>query len=225
VARGIGPRPLRIAIAVLAGLYFGFLLWHPKPFEVTVTVTTKGSEKVTTKILWRSFVAYFAECTGLFPEADWVGKTQADKVPGSKEFRIEAWSCDRARWEMLDPRPYFPIQSEDKESRLPRIIHFYIEEGDSDQARATAHAIESFLFAHHASDGADDGVAGTIGGIRISRDARAVGAPGDDVPRYAYDPLSPMPASDHVTVLYNTTQADHDGHAGIRSRCASAESP
>lgn len=220
VARGIGPPPLRVALAVIAGVYFLFLLWHPTPYKIVVDEAK--NKKVLTKVLWRSFVAYFAECTGLFPEADWVGVSQTDKVPGAKEFRIEAYSCDRARWELLDPQPYFPIQADDKESRLPRIIHFYIEEGDADQARATAHAIEDFLFEHHARDGGDDGVPGKIGGLRISRDAYAVGAPGDDVPRYHYAPLAPMAATDHVTILYNTTQYDHDGHAGFQTRCAEA---
>lgn len=216
MARGIGPTWLRYALIAPAVVYLFLLLHTPQPYRY---VPGDGGTQQREKIGWKAFLAYFATCTGLFPEADWVGSDKEHEVPGSKEFRIEAFSCDRARWEMLDPQPYFPIQSDDKESRLPRIIHFYIEEGDTAQARGAAHAIEGYLLEHHADDGVDDGVPGRIGGIRISRDAHPVGTPGDDVPRYHYDPLSPLPATDHVTVLYNTTHGDHDGHDGVRTRC------
>ncbi len=202
VARGPGPMPVRIAVAVVAGLYLLALVLQP---------AQRG---------WRSPIAYFTTCTGLFPQADWVGSDEATKVPGAKEFRVEAWSCDRNRWEAFDPEPYFPIQADDKESRLPRMIHFYIELGASAaDERATAHALEDFLFEHHDHDGADDGVPGKLGGIRLSRVATPFGAVGDNVPRYRYEPLAAVPADARVTVLYQTQVNDHDGHVGIRSRC------
>ena len=207
VARGPGPMPVRIVAAVLAGVYFFLLVFQP---------AHRG---------WRSVFAYFAECTALFPQADWIGATEATKVPGAKELRVEAYSCDRARWELLDPRPYFPIQADDKESRLPRLVYFYIEkENVAEQARATAHALEDYLFAHHAAgDGdGDDGVPGPLGGIKLLRVAHAVGAPGDDVPRYHFQPRAPIAADDHVTMLYQTQVGDHDGHVGIKTRCKAA---
>jgi hypothetical protein len=205
VARGPGPTPVRIAIAVIAGIYLVLLVIQP---------AQRG---------WKSPIAYFTTCTGLFPQADWVGSDDASKQPGAKEFRIEAWSCERTRWEAFDPQPYFPIQADDKESRLPRMIHFYIELGaTAADERATAHALEDFLFQHHDDDGADDGVPGTLGGIRLSRVATPFGAVGDTVARYRYEPLAPVPADAHVTVLYQTQQGDHDGHVGIKSRCKGA---
>jgi hypothetical protein len=193
---------VRIAIAAFAGLYLLLLIVQP---------AHRGL---------RAPIAYFTECTGLFPEADWVGKSEATKVPGAKELRISAWSCDRNRWERFDPRPYFPIQADDKESRLPRMVHFYIEEsGDKTDARATAHALEAFLFAHHDGDGEDDGVSGRLGGIKLERVAWPFGEVAGDVPRYHYDPFAALPANAHVTVLYQTTMGDHDGHTGIKTRC------
>ncbi len=202
VARGPGGPPVRIAIAALAGLYLLLLVIQP---------AHRG---------WKAPFAYFLECTQLFPEADWVGKSDATKVPGAKELRVEAWSCDRDRWEPLDPRPYFPIQADDKESRLPRMVHFYIEEGTTAaDKRATAHALEDFLFEHHDHDGADDGVPGRLGGIRLQRVATPFDAVGDNVPRYHYDPLAPVPANAHVTTLYHTPVDDDPGHPGIKTRC------
>jgi hypothetical protein len=202
VARGPGGKPVRIAVAALAGLYLLLLLVQP---------AHRG---------WRAPLAYFLECTQLFPLADWVGKSEATKVPGAKELRVEAWSCDRDRWEAMDPRPYFPIQADDKESRLPRMVHFYIEESTTAaDARTAAHALEQFLFSHHDSDGADDGVPGKLGGIRLQRVATPFGAVGDPVPRYHYDPFAPVPTDAHVTLLYQTTTDDHRGHIGIKTRC------
>jgi len=59
-------------------------------------------------------VAFFTECTCLFPRA----------AVYTIEYRLDAWACGR-RWEPIDPRPYFPIQTDDKESRLQRLGYFY----------------------------------------------------------------------------------------------------
>lgn len=208
IARGFGPPPFRIALIAVAAIYLFLLVKHP---------AKKG---------WKTVFAHFAECTGLFPNADWVtAKDGVSVVPGAKEFRIEGYSCLRKRWEWLDPRPYFPIQADDKESRFARILHYYIEESSKRDpvARPTAHALEDWLIPRHDSGDYDaDGIDGPIGGIRLSRLIRETGAPGDPVPRYSFDPLARPDASVRVDILYNTRKGDYDQRQGIYSRCAAA---
>lgn len=198
VARGFGPPPFRIALIVIAAIYLFLLVKHP---------TKKG---------WKTVFAHFAECTGLFPQADWVTGKDAHTIlglihpiyPGTKEFRIEGYSCVRKRWEMMDPRPYFPIQADDKESRFARIVHYYMEESSkTDPVRTpTGRALEKYIMDRHAD--ADDGIDGPIGGIQVTRLVRETGAPGDPVPRYHYDPLAPVQPDQRVDVEYRTPNKD-----------------
>lgn len=157
VARGPGPRGLRIALVVVALLYFLGLLKHPP-------------QKSLLKPL-----AYFTECTKLFPEVD----------EYALEYRLEAWSCSARAWQPLDPRAYFPMEADDKESRFQRIGYFY------NSNRTVMTALDEYIVAHHT--GADDGVTGTIGGIRIYSVHRPLPQLGDDVPRYVYEPIAPVP--------------------------------
>src|SRR5690348_14374383 len=94
VARGPGPAWLRVTLAVLAALYFLALLKHPPQ-----------------KSLLKPF-AYFTESTKLFP--DCAGGPCAH--PFALEYRLEGWSCSARVWQPLDPRPYFPMEADDKES-------------------------------------------------------------------------------------------------------------
>lgn len=208
IARGFGPAPFRYVLIGLAAIYLFILVKHPDK---------KG---------WKVVFAHFAECTYLFPNADYVtAKDGHSIVPGSKEFRLEGYSCLRRRWEWMDYRPYFPIQADDKESRFPRIVHYYIEESRKSDpvARPTARALEDWLIPRH-NDGnyGDDGIDGPIGGLRISRLVRETGAPGDPVPRYEFDPLARPDASVRVDIFYNTPKGDKDGRSNIYSRCAAA---
>jgi hypothetical protein len=170
----------------LAGIYYLCLLEHP-------------SER------WQP-LAYFSECTRLFPEADHV----------ALEFRLEAWSCGSHAWVALDPRPYFPIEADDKESRFQRFGYFYADRGSADERRLVLHALDDFVFGRHAE--LDDGVAGSIGGIRMYKWRRPLPAPGDAVERYHFQPFAPVP-SEQRTNLYNT-------RASVRKqRCGAAGAP
>lgn len=97
VAHGPGPRWLRRAFGVLAGLYFVALVKHPPP--------------------WRGVrvAGFFTESTCLFPRANVI----------ASDFRLSAWSCSAVHWEPLDPSAYFPIEADDKESRFQRFVYFY----------------------------------------------------------------------------------------------------
>jgi hypothetical protein len=179
VASGPGPRWLRIALAVIAVIYFIALLKHPPQ-----------------KSLFKP-LAYFTECTKLFPEAD----------EYALEYRLEGWSCSARVWQPLDPRPYFPMEADDKESRFQRIGYFY--SGN----RTVMNALDDYIVEHH--DGAADGIDGAIGGIRLFRVRRPLPDLGDPVPRYAYAPLAPVP-DDWRKNLYWTKRSNR------AKRCGSA---
>ena len=220
IARGPGPVPFRIVLVVLACAYFGVLLKHPTKLRMY-----KGDSKgrVAAKGVLDA-IAHLSECTGLFPDAAKVGKGPNKWVPGGKEYRFEAWSCERKSWEPIDTRPYFPIQADDKESRLPRILHYYYEEADDKaQREALMYALDDYLYAHH--DGELDNVAGPIGGFRLWIVRTEYGEPGDPVERYASDPLAPIP-TDRAQIGYNTSRGTRkDGQPGMRKRCKAEGDP
>ncbi len=184
IARGPGPRWLRITLAVVAGIYLAALIKHP---------SSSGS---------LGSVAFFTEATKLFPEADNV----------ALEYRLDAWSCDAHAWVPLDPRPYFPIEADDKESRFQRLGYFYGDRAGGETRRTVMNALDDYILAHH--DGFDDGVAGKIGGIKFFKVSRPLPAVGDEVPRYVYRPLSPPPPEAKITELFHTRASIRKARCG-----------
>jgi hypothetical protein len=174
IARGPGPRWLRIGLVAVAGIYFVLLLKPPSP---------------TGKL---GVVAFFAEATKLFAEADNV----------TLEYRLEGWSCDARAWVPLDPRPYFPIEADDKESRFQRFGYFYGDRAGGETRRTAMNALDEFIIARH--DGVDDGLTGRLGGIRFFKLSRPLPAVGDPVERYVYRPLAPAAADAKRTDLFYT---------------------
>lgn len=124
-------------------------------------------------------VTFFSQCTKLFPAADTF----------ALEYRLEGWSCGARTWEPLDPRPYFPMEADDKESRFQRIAYFY---ADLAPSRPAMRALGAYIVAHHAA-GAADGVTGAIGGIRVYVVRRPIPELGEPVARYVYSPLAAVP--------------------------------
>jgi hypothetical protein len=118
---------------------------------------------------------FFVDATGLFP--------YADKV--AQEYRLQGWSCGRKRWEWLDPRPYFPLRGDDKESRFQRLAHFY------HYNRTVMWALDDFIVGHHPDF--DDGIDGPIGGIQLLDITRPIPPVGTEIERYEYKPLEPVP--------------------------------
>ena len=178
VARGPGPRWFRTALVAGAVIYYFLLL--------------RQSRNPT---MWLQPVTFFAESTSLFPSADRF----------ALDFRLEAWSCDERRWVPIDPRPYFPVEADDKESRFQRFAYFY---ASLEPSRPALRAFGAYMVAHHAQD--KDGIAGAIGGVRVSRLARPLPPPGTHIERYAYSPLSPPRADDHYEHLYWTPRSLRD---------------
>ena len=181
IARGPGPRELRIALVVLAGIYFVALKWH------TIAIASPAQ--------------FFVEATKLFADADTV----------AIEYRLDAWSCDGHAWVPLDPRPYFPIEADDKESRFQRLGYFYGDHAGGETRRTVMMALDDFINARH--DSVDDGVAGKIGGIRLYKLSRPLPEPGDPVARYVYEPLAAPPDNAKRTELFHTRASNR------KSRC------
>lgn len=191
VARGWAPdwlRPwLRAVLVVAAGIYYFCLLRSPSH-------------------RWQP-LAYFSECTKLFPEADTV----------ALEYRLEGWSCAAGQWQPLDPRAYFSIEADDKESRLQRFGYFYVDPraGARYDPRAQRvmmlNALDDYIVGKHPD--VADGIPGNLGGIRFSKWARPLPAPGDPVARYVFRPLEAPPA-DQTTELFATVASKRKQRCG-----------
>lgn len=166
VAAGPGPRWLRLELAGLAVVYYAALI-HPPP-----------------DASWLRPVVFFTEATSLF------SRVNAFAI----EYRLEVWACGR-RWEPIDPRPYFPIRPDDKESRLQRLGHFY------EHNRTVMQALDAYISTHHAS-GAGDGVVGPIGGIRLFKIVRPFPSAGEPIERYHFDPFAPVPPEQRRDFYY-----------------------
>lgn len=166
VATGPGPGWLRLGLAGLAVVYFGALIHHPADTA------------------WLRPAAFFTQATSLFPSA----------AVYAIEYRLEVWACGRG-WEPIDPRPYFPIRPDDKESRLQRLGFFY------ERNRPAMQLLDGYISTHHAA-GTDDGVAGPIGGIQLVKVVRPLPEVGDPVERYHFDPFAPVQPTQRRDVYY-----------------------
>lgn len=189
IARGPGPRWFRRCLIALAVVYFGALLHRP-PAAIG---------------RWLRPAVFFTESTALFPHSNEV----------VLEYRLEVWGCGQG-WRPIDPRPYFPIEPEDKESRFQRLGYFYFNSRRAPDARerAVAKALDAYISRRHAA-GADDGAPGPIGGIRVMKATRAFPLPGDPVARYHYDPFATLPG-DQIKEKYATPANERE------RRCASS---
>lgn len=186
IARGPGPRWFRFGLVALALVYYGALVHHPPDVK------------------WLRPAVFFTEATSLFPRSNSV----------VLEYRIEVWACGKG-WKPIDPRPYFPIEPDDKESRFQRLGYFYFNSKSlSQRERAVGKALDDYVSGRHAA-GAEDSVTGPIGGIRVMKIVRPFPSPGDPVERYHYDPFATVPA-DQIREKYATPAAER------KQRCASS---
>jgi hypothetical protein len=166
IARGPGPRWFRFGLVAIALVYYGALVHHPPDSK------------------WVRPASFFTDATCLFPKSDVI----------AQEYRLEVWVCGQ-QWALIDPQPYFPIRTDDKESRLQRLGFFY------NRSRPVMQALDAYVSAGHAA-GLDDGVTGRIGGIRLVRVERSLPAPGDPVERYHFDPRAPIPPEQRHDVYF-----------------------
>jgi len=175
----------RIALRALAGLYLAGL-WMDG-----IGCNVPGH------VLPRSF-NLFLSVAALFTEADHY----------ILEYRAEAWVCDERRWRELDPRPYFPIDVDNKESRFQRAMYMHHKDA------RTMRALDAFLVDHHNHHAGADGIGKDlpIGGVRLLALRIPFPAVGEPVPRYGWRPLEEYP-KDVRHAWYRT------GDTVIQQRC------
>ena len=164
-------------LAWLAALYLFALIKHP-PAKRGLRIA-----------------ALFTQTTCLFPNADVY----------AIDFRLEGWSCTRRRFEPVDPRAYFPIQADDKESRFQRFSYFYAHNAPSMQA------LEDWIVALHGDR--EDGLSGPIGGIRVSKWTHPIPEIGAAIEPYEYRPLDKVP-EDQRKKLWWTQTAERNARCG-----------
>jgi hypothetical protein len=149
----------RYAVIALAGLYLA-----------DVWLDGVGSN-APSKILPRS-ILYFGQIAALFPHA---GEKQID-------YRAEGWICSERKWVEIDPRPWFPIDHDNKENRFYRAVQFYREN------RKVMRALDEYVTAHHnASHDAK------IGGVRILSLRIPLPPPGTKIDPYKREELVKYP--------------------------------
>jgi hypothetical protein len=153
------------------------------------------------RVLPRS-VALFLDVAALFTEADHY----------VLQYRAEGWVCSAREWRELDPRPYFPIDVDNKESRFQRVMYMHHKDA------RTMRALDAFLVDHHNRLGAADGIPReqAIGGVRLMALHSPLPNPGEPVERFAWRPLARYP-EDQRNVWYHTSSAR------IAQRCGESE--
>jgi hypothetical protein len=114
---------------------------------------------------------YFGQIAALFPRA----------ATHRIEYRAEGLPCDGPAFE-IDVRPFFPIHSDDKESRFDRALHFYRND------RPTMEALESYVMDRYRRREPDK-----IGGVVFLSLRVPIPAPGTPFLRYERAPLANFP--------------------------------
>jgi|HubBroStandDraft_6_1064221.scaffolds.fasta_scaffold17475_3 hypothetical protein len=169
----------RVALRVLAGAYL-----------LGVWLDGSGSG-IPASILPRA-ANYFVQVSALFPWA----------ATASIDYRAEGFICSEGAWMELDTRPYFPIDTEDKENRFNRVMHFFREN------RPTMTALDSYLVNQHNSAMREDGIPSdrAIGGVRLLSLRIPIPAPGDRLQRMSRQPLSSYP-EEQRKAFYHTPRS------------------
>lgn len=145
----------------------GFWIVVATLYLVTVWLDGVGS-RVPAKITPGPWL-YFAQVAALFVTA----------APKVIDYRAEGWSCSERRWIEIDVRPYFRIDSDNKENRFQRALQFYRKN------RTVMRALDDFVVKRN---NASAGI--PIGGVRFASLRLAYPAPGEHVAPYERRPLA-----------------------------------
>jgi hypothetical protein len=192
VARAFGGTAIaNVFLAAVALAYFG-------------AIFTEAAKSGTSARWLPAPIAYFTQVAALFPGA----------ARHAIDYRVEGYRCKDKTWSEIDVSPWFPIDSDNKESRFYRAIHFY---GDQHPDRQTLRALDQFIVDRYDGDARDSAARGEprepIAGVRIVKLLVPVGTPGDGQPRYEKKPLATYPAEQRKD-LYYTPESRRD------ERCA-----
>lgn len=180
VAPSPGPPLLRLALTIAGALYIA-------------GVFIEGAGGHLEKLVFRP-VLFFCQIAALFPH----GATHRI------EYRAEGLPCQGPAFE-VDVRHFFPIHSDDKESRFDRALHFYRTD------RPTMEALESYVRSRYNRE-APEKIAGVVFlSLRVP-----IPAPGSSFPRYERAPLPDFP-KEQRKVWYATSRDT------VNERCAKGE--
>lgn len=116
---------------------------------------------------------YFIQTTCLFPRA----------ATMTIDYRLEGYTCDGRKFVELDPKPYFPVSADDKESRFYRVVQFHRK------TRSVMQALERYVLDHEKASRAH----GPLGGIRVSSLRIPIPKLGEPLPRWNPGPLASYP--------------------------------
>lgn len=150
----------RYALIAIAGLYLA-----------DVWLDGVGSN-VPAKVLPRA-VLYFGQIAALFK---WAGEKQID-------YRAEGWVCAEHKWVEIDPRPFFPIDQDNKENRFYRAVQFHRRD------RKVMRALDEYVTAHHNASRDKK-----IGGVRFLSLRIPYPPPGTKIEPYKREELAAYPA-------------------------------
>ncbi len=133
---------------------------------------------IDTRILPRAF-AFFLQVSALFPLA----------AHATIDYRAEGYDCKTHQFSELDTRPYFPIDTEDKENRFNRVMRFERHNGK------TMHVLDDYLVDGHNRSAHADGIpeSDRIGGVRLMSLRIPIPNVGDKLERWSRKPLSFYP--------------------------------
>jgi hypothetical protein len=188
------PTASRMVLRGLAALYLAGIFLQGVGCDVPKRLAPKA-------------LLFFLDVAALFPDADGY----------ILEYRAEGFLCAEGRWAELDPRPYFPMNANNKESRFQRALFLYPRE------KRTFRALEAYLLAKHGSGSEEDGIepARKLGGIRFLALREPIPEVGTQVRRFTWRPLATYPHAQRHTRYQPST-------AVVAARCgneASAAAP
>jgi len=180
IAPSPGPHWLRVALGIAGALYIACVLIEAMPNAPRARGS--GRRLHLYDVVPRP-VLYFTQIAKLFPQA----------ATYRTEYRAEGLPCDGPAFE-LDVRPFFPIHSDDKESRFDRALHFYRQD------RPTMEALEQYIVDRYNQSGARK-----IEGIMLLSLRVPIPTPGIPFPRYERAPLEDFP-KEQRKVWYATSR-------------------
>jgi hypothetical protein len=180
IARSPGPPWLRVVLGIAGALYIACVLIEAMP---SVPRARGSGRRLHLYDVVPRPVLYFTQIAKLFPYA----------ATYRTEYRAEGLPCDGPAFE-LDVRPFFPIHSDDKESRFDRALHFYRQD------RPTMEALEHYVVDRYNSSGG-----GKIEGVMFLSLRVPIPTPGTPFPRYERAPLADFP-KEQRKVWYATSR-------------------
>jgi len=174
LAQSWAPRGLRRVVAALGAVYLA---------AVWLDASGTGIPNAVLPLP----IHFFVQEAALFPRA-------AEDVI---EWRAEAWSCEKHRFEEIDVRPFFPIRRDDKESRFHRAMFFHFRQ------RLVLESLDAYLTREQNRAHPE----ARVGGMILLSLRIPISPPGTQEPRYRRLALTEYPEAVERHYWYTTGAA------------------